>query len=195
MSKRMILGGVAGGVAVYIWSVLSHMVLGLGDTGIKQIANEESVLAAMRDNIQESGFYFFPGVAQAPGMSKEEQQQAMQAWQAKYTAGPIGILIYHPQGQQPLLPRQLLLELLSDITAALIAAFLLAQASGKLIRFGNRVLFVTLLGLFSSLVVDMSYWNWYGFPADYTLAALIDQIVGWGVAGMVLAAVVKQPAA
>lgn len=41
MAKKVILGSVLGGIAVYVWGVLSHMVLGLGETGIKQIPNED----------------------------------------------------------------------------------------------------------------------------------------------------------
>ena len=69
---------------------------------------------------------------------------------------------------------QLLTELLSNMAAALVAAFLLAKAAG--LGFGARVLFVALLGLFSNLDLRLSasYCNLYGFPSDYTLAVLAE---------------------
>lgn len=128
-------------------------------------------------------------------MSKEEQKAAMQKWEEKYRMGPDGILIYHPQGQNPMMPKQLLIELLSNIIGALVAAYLLAKAVGGIAGFGGRVLFVLLLGLFASLAIDISYWNWYGFPGSYTLATIVDQVVSWGLAGLVMGAIIKRPTA
>jgi hypothetical protein len=194
MTKRILLGGVVGGVVMFIWGAVSHMVLPLGEVGIKQIPNEAAAIAAMRDNIKEAGFYFFPGEEHTPGMTEEQQQAAMKRWEDKFRQGPTGILIYQPGGQEPLSPGQLLTELTSNIAAALVAAFLLWQASG-LGGFGGRVLFVTLLGLVSSLAIDVSYWNWYGFPTSFTLATMADQVIGFLLVGLVLAKMVKPPQA
>jgi hypothetical protein len=73
-------------------------------------------------------------------------------------------------------------------------AFLLAQAAGALASYGAKVLFVALLGLLPGLDVDVGYWNWYGFPGDYTLAVMADHVLGWLLAGLVLAAIIKRPA-
>lgn len=45
-----------------------------------------------------------------------------------------------------------------------------------------------------SLEVHLPYWNWYGFPADFTLAGMADQIIGFILVGFPLAAIVKQRA-
>ena len=195
MAKRILLSGVLGGLVLFAWGAFSHMVLPLGQVGIKEIANEGPVLAAMRDAIREPGFYLFPGMGQTPNMSAEQKQAAMKAWEQKYLAGPWGILIYHPRGSLPMSPRQLLTELGANVLAVLIAAFLVSRALGGLPGFFARVLFVALLGLLATVAKDISYWNWYGFPGYYTLAALADEVVGFGLAGLVLAAVVKAPEA
>lgn len=195
MTKKILLGGVVGGIVIFVWSAISHIVLPLGEVGIKDLPNEEMVVTAMRANITDPGFYFFPGMGLSAGMSKEEKQASMQRWQEKYRQGPNGILIYHPQGQDPMMAKGLLIELLSNIAGALVAAYLLAKAVVGIASFGGKVLFVLLLGLFASLAIDISYWNWYGFPGSYTLVQIIDQVVGWGLAGLVLAAIIKRPAA
>ena len=195
MTKRILLGGVVGGIVMFLWGALSHMVLGLGETGIKELPNEEAVIAAMRAATREPGFYFFPGREESPGMTKEQQQAAMQKWEAKYREGPTGILIYHPQGEQPLSPKQLLRQVGFNIMSGLLAAFLLSKALGGLPGFGGRVLFVTLLGLFGSLIVNFPYWNWYRFPSNYTLAVLADQLISFCLAGLAIAPIVKRSAA
>ncbi|HKZ53733.1 MAG TPA: hypothetical protein VJ085_10695 [Candidatus Acidoferrales bacterium] len=188
MAKRIVLGGLAGGVVLFVWGAISHMVLPLGEVGIKVMPNEQPVIAAMRENLREPGFYFFPGGGH--DMTPEQQQ----AWAEEYQRGPNGILIYHPTGSEPLSPTQLLTELLANIAAALVVAFLLGQAAGALAGYGAKVLFVALLGLLPGLDVDVSYWNWYGFPGDYTLAVIADHVIGWLVVGLVLAAIITRPA-
>jgi hypothetical protein len=41
----------------------------------------------------------------------------------------------------------------------------------------------------------VSYWNWYGFPFDYTMAQIVIEVVSALVAGLAIAAVLKPRAA
>ena len=194
MTKRIIIGGLIAGVAMFMWGALSHMVLGLGETGIKQISNEATVVSAMQSNIKEAGFYFFPGMEEKPNMTKEEKQASEKKFEGKYLAGPRGILIYHPEGAPVMSPKQLLSQLAIEIVVGLIAAFVLAQAAG-LKTYPGRVGLVTLLGLFPFFMVNFPYWNRYGFPRNFTLMELGDKVISLLVAGLVLGAIVKQPVA
>ncbi len=126
MHRRIIIGGLLAGLATFIWGAISHIALGLGNVGIKSISNEAPVLAALQGNIKEAGFYFFPGLDRSPNLTKEQKAAVEKAWGEKYLAGPRGILVYHPDGEAPMSPRQLLLQLAAEIVAALVAAFLLA---------------------------------------------------------------------
>jgi hypothetical protein len=182
--KRILLAGIIGGLIVFLWGAVSHMALPLGDMGMKTMPDEEVVISAMKSSLKESGLYFFPGMENHRNLSEREQK----AWEAKYMAGPTGLLVYKAEGSKPLSPNQLLTELITNILAALIAAFLLSQTS---VSFAARVLSITLLGLFSWLSISASYWNWYHFPGDFTAAEGLDQVVGWFLGGLALAAMVK----
>ncbi len=190
MGKKVLLGGIVGGVVLFVWGAISHMVLPLGEVGIKEMPNEQPVISAMQENLHEPGFYLFPG----PG-GGERTPEKQEAWAEKWRQGPIGILIYHPTGQELLSPTQLFTELFANILAALVVAFLLAQAVAGLSGFGTRVLFVALLGFLPGLDVDVGYWNWYGFPGSYTMAVFADHVIGWCLAGVALAAIVKRSTA
>lgn len=194
MAKRIVLAGVLAGIALFAWQSVSHMVVGLGEVGIREIPNEPFVLSAMR-SIPEPGFYFFPGMGMPPNATKEQQQAAMKQWEQKYMAGPAGILIYHPHGPRPMSPKQLLAQLGGSILAGLIAGIVLSRAVRSLSSYPARLGFVVLLGLLPSVLVHFPYWNWYGFPTSYTLAVLTDLLIGFAVMGAVLAAFIKQPAA
>jgi len=194
-TNNIFLASMFGGIVLFVWGAFSHMVLGLGESSIKQIPNEEIVVAAMRDNITEAGLYFFPGMERSSGMTEQQGKAAMDQWAEKWTAGPNGMLVYNREGSQPLSPKQFIVELISDIIAALIAAFLLAKAVGGLGGFWQRVQFVTALGLFSFFAVETAYWNWYGFPFRFTVDSLFDQVAGFFLAGLVLGWRVKTASA
>lgn len=181
--KKQILAGVLGGVAMFLASAFTHTVLPLDEAGIRSLPQEEPVLAALKEHVREPGFYLFPGMAQ--GAAPEQRRQ----WEERYRSGPVGVLVYQPAGGPPMFPRQLGIECLSNILAALIAAWLLAQT--RLTGYGNRVLFVAALGLAAGLAIDVSHWNWYGFPTSFMLASMADQIISFAAAGLVLARLVK----
>lgn len=194
MTKKIVIGGVLAALAMFIWSSIAHMLLPIGDVGIKSISNEDAVIAAMKANITEDGFYFIPGegMSHATSLPKEQQKAAQEAWQTKYESGPHGILVYHPTGEKLSMPRLLVVEFVADIIVGLIAAFALAMASEKLRSFAGRVGFVTLLGLLGFAAIEVSYWNWYGFPGAYEVGQFLDQIVGMFFAGTVLAFVMRR---
>jgi hypothetical protein len=181
---RRVMAAIAGGVVVFIWSALSHMVLPLGTAGIRSIPNEERVSQAIRGTITERGLYFFPGFAASHRMTPEEEK----AWREKYRRGPSGILVVEPGGRDPMSLTQLVVELVADVLAAGVAAFVLGGLGWS---FTARAAAVGLLGVFEWLDINVSYWNWYRFPTAYTAAALIEQIVGWTLAGVVMALILR----
>jgi len=190
---KIVLAAVLGGIVVFLWGFASHAVLPLGTAGIQDLPNEDAVTGTLRVAVREPGLYFFPGMPMSPGMTKSQKAAAEKLWSERLRRGPSGLLVYTPGGKEPMSLAQLGAELLSDVLGAMVAAILLSMA-GPIGSFGMRVLFVTLLGLFASLAIDLSYWIWYGFPALYTAAAAVDQTLSWFFAGLVLARVVKKGA-
>jgi len=191
MARRILLGGVLGGLAMFLWASLAHMVLGTGSVGIKDIPNEQVMIRTMSTNLPRAGFYFFPGLGVAPGASRAEQNAAMKAYGEKIASGPSGILIYHPNGRTALSPGQLLTELGTNVLQGILAAILLSFAIG-LRSYASRVGFVTVAGVMAGITTNISYWNWYGFPGNYTFAYACTEIVGYLCIGLVAAAIVKQ---
>jgi hypothetical protein len=85
--------------------------------------------------------------------------------------------------------RWLSIEFATEFLEALLAVFLLSQT--RLTTFGARVGFVTLAGVLAAIATNVSYWNWYGFPAVYTAAYMFIQFVGFLCVGVVAALVLK----
>ena len=50
---------------------------------------------------------------------------------------------------------------------------------------------VGLMGVFEWLDINVSYWNWYKFPTAFTVASLVEQLIGWTLAGLVMALILR----
>ena len=192
MAKRIVLAAVLGGLAMFLWSSIAHMALGLGSLGIKDIPNEQAMLGAMKANLPQPGFYFFPGLGLAPGASRTERNAAMDVYQQKVASGPSGILVYHSSGQKAISAGQLLTELGTNIVQALLASILLAFAGLR--RYGARAGFVALAGVMAGITTNISYWTWYGFPGSYTTGYAFTEVMGYVCIGLVAAAIVNNSA-
>jgi hypothetical protein len=188
---RIFLAGLLGGIAMFIWTSLAHMALPLGETGVREIPNESVVLDAMQTNIgAESGFYFFPGLGVGPNPTHQQKSEAMKHMNESLARHPSGILVYHPTGSRPVQMGKLLsVEFLTEFIEAFLAVFLLAQT--RLTGYGARVGFVVVIGIITAISTNVSYWNWYGFPGNYTGAYMLIQFVGFLCVGLVAGLVLK----
>lgn len=183
---RIVIAGIIGGIAMFVWTSIAHMVLPLGQIGFGQIPNERPVLSAMQQSIgSRSGLYFFP-------WTDMKSSDAMAQHEAKIKINPSGLLLYHPPGASGMTAKMLIVEFVKEAVVAIIAAFLLAQTI--LFSYWARVGFVGLVGLAAGLTTNVSYWNWYGFPGNYTAAYAATDIIGYIVVGLAIAAILKRRA-
>jgi hypothetical protein len=183
--KRILLAGILAGVVVFVWSALDHMLLPFGHMGVRRLPQEDATMAALKASIPEGGLYVFPGM----DMEKKMTSEGYKAFEARFVAGPTGLLVISPGGESPMMPRQLTTELLTDVVAGCIAAWVVSLTAAP---FGRRALLVMLLGVFAWLSVSLSHWIWYHFPFPYILAEGIDQIVGWLLGGLAIAWVYRR---
>ena len=191
MTRRVFLAGLLGGIAMFAWTSLTHMVLPLGDAGVKEMPNEQGVLNAMHSTLGEaSGFYFFPGTGLGPNATMQQKRAAMDQYGQKLAVNPSGILIYHPAGAKPMTTGQLATEFFTELIESLLVVILLAQT--RLTSFASRLGFVIVAGMLATIATNVSYWNWYGFPATYTAAYMTTGIIGFICAGLVAAVVMKE---
>ncbi len=184
MTKKILLAGVLGGLAMFVWSGIAHMASPLAEVGISQIeaANEKPFLTAM-DIVMKGrpGLYFFPGLPK--GESQTDHAR-------KLETSPSGLLLYAPAGAKMLETRQMIVEILVEILEALLLAFLLSKTT--LSGFGPQFGFVVAAAVFGTIWTNLSYMNWYGFPLSYTLAYWFMQFIGMLVGGLVVIRVLKK---
>lgn len=181
MNRRLVLAAVLGAVGMYVWTSVAHMVLPLGEAGVKQLKDEQPLLNAMNTTLGATpGLYIFP--AQEPG-------RGMDDYVKKLGVSPSGLMIYHPSGTIPSFAGMLTIEFFTELVEVLLAVYLLSRAG--IASFWGKVSFVAAIGLLTAISTNTQYWNWYGFPTVYTLAYMTTQLVGFIVAGLIVARMLK----
>lgn len=178
---RIIGASLFGGVVMFIWGALAHMVIPIGELGVKGLPGEELIMPAMRFSIKEPGFYRFPGVNE-----DNKSDEAMKAWEEKYKQGPRGVVIFEPTGSEVMSPSQLGAEFASNVIAAFLAALILSRINCPRL---TKVLFATLIGVIGWLSIIVSYWNWDNFPNLFTVGQCLEQTIGWFLSGIAIALV------
>jgi len=183
--NRIFLAGLLGGIAMFIWVYISWTVLPLGSIGLRRLPNETAVLDPLQKNIAEnSGIYLFPWVWLEPDTPDKDFVEKMSRY-------PSGILIYNAAGSRSIvMSHWLLVDFLTELAQALLAVFLLSRT--RLTTFGARLTFVLLVGVLAAIATNVGYWNWYGFPWNYTLALIFTQVVGFLWIGLVAAFVLRK---
>jgi hypothetical protein len=188
---RILLAGIIGGIAMFVWTSIAHMALPLGEAGINEIPNESVVLSAMQSSMGDNtGLYIFPGLGVGKNATREEKNEAMKQMQQRIAANPSGILMYHPPGRQFAFGKSLAVEFSTEVLQAILVIWLLAQTT--IGSFAGRFGFVLLAGILAAITTNVSYWNWYGFPGIYTASYILIEIVGFALVGVIAALVLRK---
>jgi hypothetical protein len=190
---KILLAGILGGIAMFIWTSIAHMFLPLGEAGISEIPNESAVLSAMQSNIgDQTGLYIFPGPGVGKNATRQEKNEAMKRMVEKMATNPSGILMYHRPGRPFTLGKWLGIEFATELVESILVVFLLAQT--VIASFAGRVGFVLVAGILAAIATNVSYWNWYGFPCVYTASYVFIQVIGFLCVGIVAALMLRKRA-
>ena len=60
MNGRVVVAAVLGGLTVFVWGMVSHMVLDWGAMWPSKLPNEPAVLEALQANAPQGGLFVFP---------------------------------------------------------------------------------------------------------------------------------------
>ena len=178
---RIVVAGFLGAIMLFLWGFFSWAILPLHKTTIHTLSNEDIIVAAFKAGNLETGTYMVPGMAGESEASKKAHSEKMKS-------GPIAMIHYSTNGYEEVDVMYMLRGFLIEFLAAMMAASLLGKLSWSLAsKFGARVRFVLMLGIFLAIATRLSDWAWLGYPAGFTISLIIDDIIGWALAGLVIA--------
>lgn len=169
--KKAVVGTVLGAVVFYVWGALSWMVIPWHDAAIRPLPQEQLVSDTLKTVVKDPGLYMFPHAVDAQG----NRDQA--AWAARYQAGPIGWLIFSPEGKPPMSPAVFVRGFVNALAIAALLMWILWAS--RLARTVHRIHLAAAVGLIAGLAVHVSHWNWLGFPAAFTIVGVLDLLAGF----------------
>ena len=138
-----------------------------------EFTNESEVAETIEANAPNPGIYYLP-------FSHKNHR-------AGETAAFVNAL---PQADAPAMTKQLLAQFVGDLVSVLIVMYLLSQTAG--LGYWGRVGFVALVGAAIGFISHFPYWNWFGFPTPYVAVIVIDGLIAWFLAGLMIARLVAR---
>ncbi len=178
--SRIVLAGFLGALVLFFWGFLSWAVLPFHSQTTHTLSNEDAVAAALKSGNAESGAYRIPGIGGNEAAKKTEME--------KMKAGPIAWIQYHQEGYGEIDPVYYLKGFLVLFISAMIASSLLGKLSWSLAsKYGARVRFVMMIGIFLAIYARLGDWAFMGNSTSFSLNLVADDIIGWTLAGLVIA--------
>lgn len=179
MTKQLVLATVLGGLVLFVWSFIAWEFIPWPGEPLRGFTNENAVEAAIVANAPQSGNYILPN-PHKPGLTKEQ----LDGMYEKIVRGP---MLFAAIRLGPMRPFWVLLvvQFLIQLVSALIATFLLLKTCG--LTYGQRVLFVALCGILIFVAGKLDEWVWWSFSSPYLMMQLGAIIIGWILAGLVIA--------
>ena len=181
---RILVAGLVGGILVFFMGFVEHELLGWGARTFSDIEKDDE----FRENLK--GHRLEPAIYAFPKMPKDRSPAEMDRFMKNLAAGPSGFVIVAPSGDMNM-PKMLGLEFLSNVIAALIAAWIVSLISADK-PFLWRWKVVVLMGIFGWISIVASYGIWWRFPWPFIRDDLLCTILEWCVGGAAIAGIVKR---
>lgn len=179
---RVLIAGLLGAIVMFILSAVFHVATPLATIGFQPLPHEQAVVSAMQNSGSKPALYIMPWV------DPKDPQMMQKTADLMKTEGA-GIFVYappHAAGGDPTnMAPMLVVEFLKQFLECAIAAWLVSMMAG--LSFAGRLGAVTLVGVVAGIATNVSYWNWYRFPTDYTVAQIFMEIAYAFTAGLVIA--------
>ncbi len=179
--KQVLIGGLLGGVMLFGWSAISWMVLPWHHSNFHKFDQEKVVEIVIQSNALHKGIYLLPNPIQG---TPEERKEAHE----RASKGPFAFVAMSPQGGGSM-PLHMVFAFLIQALGAAMVTGLLTLIKKPEATFGEKFIFVVVFALAAGIVCQLPYWNWWGFPKDFILLTMADLLIGWSLAGLMIAKV------
>lgn len=190
MDKKILKCAIVGGLVVFIWGMISWMVLPWHSNSFKQFQNEKEVYEAIKDNAPTSGVYILPNMyVYKDGMSQSDIKRQMSDQHHMMSKGPVMFASISVEGMKGMSLKPFVTSLIIQIIGAGIITWMLLQT--KINVYKKQVIFITVAGFLVGLLGLLPAWNWWGFSGSYTFTCFADLVISWCLAGLAIGKVIK----
>ena len=172
--KKVMLSTVLGALMLFIWSGISWMVLDWHNQTIHNFTNDQAVASAIQANAPQSGIYFMPNMMHPEATANTEPQV--------FAAVKL-------EGMSNSMVKPLVYEFVLQLVLVLLVSSLLMQTAN--LNYVRRYLFILTFAIATALWANVPYYSWFGFDSEYTLVMMADALIGWALAGLVIAGIIR----
>jgi hypothetical protein len=184
--NRMLIGGIVAAIVLFAWGVISWMFIPWHAATFSTLPHEDLLMQTLGDHLSESGVYWFPNTP-----ADMSDAAAVEAFNEKHRAGPLGVLFFQARGSEPMSRGQFVVGFILTLASALVAAAILSAAAPQTPQYSQRVAIVTAMGVLVGLAAYLPAWNWMLAPPWYTLVMCADTVIGFFLAGLPMALIIR----
>jgi hypothetical protein len=175
---------IIGGVVLFVWGMISWTLIPWHKLTMHRFDDQQKVANVIQNNTSVSGVYILPNMH-----SDENDDSDIEMGKSMMRNGPIAFVSVNKEGiTRGAMTLSFIIGFIIQVIAVAIATHLLMQTKG--LKYWKQVCFFVLMGIFAWVVTTASAWNWHALSCGYALVALADLVIGWFLAGLVVAELV-----
>jgi hypothetical protein len=155
---QILIGTAVAGLILFFWTGFTQNVLPWGIKSVQEDKNLDALTTQIKQ-ISEYGVY--------------------------YTHQDVAVFLAIKPASYYNMGRYFVLEFITQVFVGLILALILGATLGLSLE--TRLGIILLVGGAGVFSVDVQYWNWWGFSNIYTVGVAINRLLGYLIAGFVIA--------
>ena len=185
---KVLIAAILGGIIFFAWNSVSWMVLPWHQQTINHFDNDQAVMEALSANANAEkggGIYLLPKMEHKAKNSNSDEMPAESA-DSQVSQEPFAFISYKPQGSGRSMEDSMKFALINSILVSILIVILLSGTSD--LGYMARVFYVVMISFVGALLGHVPNWIWWGFDGGYTLVMVADTLIGWFLAGLIIAA-------
>jgi hypothetical protein len=165
--RFLLVGTLVTAISVFAWQAISNTLIPWHMATMREFANNDAVVQAVRANAPQNGVYASrQGILAAVSLTPSLIDKTTLIGQMLGTQFAIDVVVSF---------------LLALVALRLRPSTTLGTATA-----------LAIAGLAGSLLIELSNWNWYGFALPWSTVNIIDHTIQWFLAGLLLAALLRR---
>ncbi|HLT46236.1 MAG TPA: hypothetical protein VK002_03335 [Rubricoccaceae bacterium] len=176
--RSLLLGAFLAALVLFVWGFVVWALMPVDP--FTRIADEAAVSAALLEQLPATGYYLLPG-----------DDSDMDAYVARHREGPLALITFRREGADPLAASGFVLGFLHMLVSMLLLGLVLRAAVPRLHTYGARVTFVAFVGLLVGVWAHLGEPIWWHQPWSLPLLTAAHDVIGFALAGLVLARFVR----
>ena len=162
--KYLVYATLAAGLTLFVWQTISNVAIPWHSATMTEFQNDDALVQAVKTSAPNNGVYFSNrGVLAAVSFTPDMADKT--------------------KAMGPMMAKQVVLDLVvALLLCVLVARIGVRSPAATAITLGLGALTV-------GMIKELSDWNWYGFASGYSLVNVVDLVIMFALAGLVIAAI------